>query len=192
MESANGIIKRILKNMPKGLNDIEKARYIYIMLGKEKSYDEEFWFANSKMRQKIFNTKHTTKIDFDTLMKNKKVVCTSISKIYSVILKQIGIDNHIEKPDLDDEHIYVVIKIGTKQVLADLQRDLSNIQSNKKTLYFGTKVYNKENIDNFDEIEENALREIDKKIGYISLNQDYTDNDIVYLKSKVKKQKGRN
>lgn len=189
MEQVKGIINRMLNDMPKGLTDLEKARYIYIALGKEKSYDEEFWFANSKMRQKIFKSKHSIQICFDKLIQNKKVLCTSISKIYSVILKQIGIENYIERDDLSDEHMYVILNIEGKKILADLQRDLSNIQSNKKTAYFGTKAYESIYGDDFDEINKNELEEIDKKIGYISVRKGYLNDDIFYLKSLVKKQK---
>lgn len=175
--------------MPKGLTDLEKARYAYIILGKEKSYDEEFWFANSKTKQKIFKAKHSTKINFDKLMKNDKVVCTSIAKIYSVILTQMGIENYMERPDLSDEHIYVILNIDGKRILADLQRDLSNIQSNRKTTYFGTNAYNNISDINYDEIPEDKLEETDRKIGYVSIKQDYLDNDLLYLKSLVRKQK---
>jgi len=184
MKRAEGLINKILKDMPKGLNNLEKARYVYITLGKKKSYDEEFWFANSKTRQKIFKSRHSTKIDFAKLIENNKVVCTSISKIYSVILKQIGIENYIERPDLSDEHIYVILTIEGKNFSADLQRDLGNIHSNKKTEHFGTKIDG-----NYDEINENELEKIDRKIGYLSVNQNYLDKDIFYLKSIVKKQK---
>lgn len=189
MEQTNGIINKILKDMPKGLTDLEKARYLYIALGKEKSYDEEFWFANSKTRQKIFKEKHSTRINFNKLIQNKKIVCTSISKIYSVILNQMKIENYIQRDNLSDEHVYVVLYTEGKKILADLQRDLSNIQVNKKTSYFGTKVYESIYGNNFNEINENELEKTDRKIGYVSVRKDYLNDDIFYLKSLVKKQK---
>lgn len=189
MTQTDGVISKLLNDMPKGLTDLEKARYVYIRLGKEKSYDEEYWFANSKTREKIFKTKHSTKIDFDKLVQNKKVLCTSISKIYSVILNKLRIDNHIERPDLSDEHVYVVLNIEGKRILADVQRDLSNIQANKKTVYFGTKVYDNMYDDKYHEISQTELEIIDKKIGYLSIKKDNLDNEIFYLKHLVKKQK---
>jgi len=182
MEQSKIQINRILENMPKGLDELEKARYIYITLGKQRSYDEEYWFANSKIKQKIFKTKYSTKIEFDKLIQNKKDVCTSISKIYSGILNQVGIENNIKQDELSDNHIYVVLNIEGKSIIADLQRDLSNIQANKKTAYFGTKVYNSEYDNNYDKIDEKELEKVDRKIEYISVKKEYLNEDIYYLK----------
>ena len=54
------IVEKIRKDMPKDLNEIEIAKYIYIQLGKIKSYDEKYYFgnneiANEKMKQYINN-----------------------------------------------------------------------------------------------------------------------------------------
>ena len=47
------LIENIRNNMPQGLNKLEIARYIYIELGKERSFDARYFYGNTKTRKKF-------------------------------------------------------------------------------------------------------------------------------------------
>lgn len=67
---------KIIEDMPKELNQIEMARYIYIQLGKYFSYDEKYITSESdEEKREIFDR------DIEDI-ENDKVVCTSLSRIY--------------------------------------------------------------------------------------------------------------
>lgn len=75
-----------IKNMPENLNDIEKARYIYIQLGKYFSYDERYLTSGTQeKRDELFNK------NFKTII-GDKVVCSTISDLYTYLLNRVGID----------------------------------------------------------------------------------------------------
>lgn len=174
------LIEKIKTNMPIDLNETEIAKYIYIQLGKEKAFDEKYFFGNSKTRKKIYQMAEKTKNNTDIVAKNKKIICVSLSYLFKDILKQFDIASEIQQ---EEDHRYVIIflKDGRK-IKADLQLDLYNIQSKSKTKYFGTaSLY--EYLDN---LEEHENLEIDKKIGYIEDERDYRNNVIENIIEKVK------
>lgn len=47
------LVEEILQNMPDGLTQLEKARYIYIELGKQRTFDTRYYYGNSSIRKKI-------------------------------------------------------------------------------------------------------------------------------------------
>ncbi|MDD2376737.1 MAG: hypothetical protein PHD15_04330 [Clostridia bacterium] len=177
METLNDFISRIKNEMPNNLNEISKARYIYIELGKIVYFDPNYIYGNSRSKNKIYKEITYNKHTLNEKFKSKIIICKSLSYIYEYILNIFGI--HIYTTNAtDDKHVYNEIITKDKKIyFADLQLDLENIQSRSKTKFFGTgqDYY-------FSVIDENNLREIDKSIGYIDNFNDYTDNNIEKFK----------
>ena len=161
-----------LQNMihqTQGYSELEKIRYVYITLGKIMSFDINFSYGNEKTRRVIYTNCHGDEKSLNSYFESQVGICKSIAYLFAYILKKMNIC--VETViDSDEEVLYqhvsnvVILKNGI-HLFVDLQHDLENIQTNMKTKYFGK-----------DEIEEEQLKEIDKKIGYIAENSDYTEN----------------
>ena len=150
---------KIIENMPKGLTQIEKARYIYIQLGKIFSYDERYITSESEEEKKqIFNKKIEDVID-------NKVVCTSLSKIYENMLNRVGIKS--KTVFLQGErlgHAITELEIDEKEYFTDLTHDLMNIKTGLKTNEF--MIGKPENNQKYEIITEEELKKIDDKLEY--------------------------
>ena len=81
-------IQSIKEKLPNNLSDLEIAKYIYIQLGKQKAFDEKYFFGNSKTRKKIYKLAEQNKIDSEQASKNKKIICVSLSYLYRDILRE--------------------------------------------------------------------------------------------------------
>lgn len=87
--------EKFIKDMPDNLNDIEKARYIYLQLGKFFSYDEQYITSGTQEKRNELFYK-----DFKTI-KDDKIVCATISDLYTYLLNRCGIKAktiYFEKP----------------------------------------------------------------------------------------------
>ena len=157
-KTSKNIINKILSEIPEKYTDLEKARYIYIQLGKFFSYDEQFIISNSDEEKKFIFNKNLNDIE------NDKVICTLISKIYEYMLNKLGIS---AKTILVDGrrmgHAYTEMTINNLNYKADLIYDLMNIKTGFKTKKFMIK--NEKN-PYYSYITEEKLKEIDDKIGY--------------------------
>lgn len=162
--------------MPEGLDDVEKARYVYINLGKIFTIDENYTLGNSKSRYNFERYTMKEKIDFEKLKAkgNKyKGVCIHIAKIYGIVLESLGIGGYLVKESGRDQHrsneVWIDLNKGKENpeeekwliFPADLQADLKNIQMHRRTALFGCN-YSRTNF----KISDERLEEIDKKIGY--------------------------
>ena len=77
---------KFIKDMPNDLNYIEKARYIYLQLGKYFSYDEQYLTSGTQeKRDELFYKNFKT-------IKDDKIVCATISDIYTYLLNKCGIE----------------------------------------------------------------------------------------------------
>lgn len=157
VKSANKIVEQI----PDGFSEIEKARYVYIQLGRLFSFDEKYWLGNEKEKKKIYRKSMNSPIDIRQIKKGHKAICVSISRTYQDLLAQIGMESDVYKVSDEDPHVFSRIKIDGKEYEADLQRDLKYIQSQRKTKHFGISMN-----EQVKSIDEEKIEEIDKKIGY--------------------------
>lgn len=174
-------IQRMKEEISKDFSELEIAKYIYVQLGKEKSFDEKYYFGNSKVRNKIYKLAEKNRINSEEAGKSKKIICVSLSYLYRDILKEFGITTAIEQ-EMEHKFPVIILKDGRK-IKADLQLDLYNIQTKSKMQFFGTK----ENygFDAVDTLTSKENIELDKKIGYIKDEQDYRNNAIDRLKEKT-------
>lgn len=168
------IVDEIKRKMPDGLNEIETLRYIYIYLGKQKSFEPEYFFGNRATREKIYNLSQKNMLNRDYLAKNKKLLCTSISSMLKIIASEFGIELNCQKEKRKNGahmHNLALLKDG-RTIKLDLQMDLQYIHSGQKTAYFGAKEYG------YDSISLDELERIDEKIGYKRVDNNYKDGDI--------------
>lgn len=173
--------EKLRQEMPEGLEEIEIAKYIYITLGKMKSYDETYYFGNSKTQKKIYNLSQRSEHRINETMEKRKIICVSLSHLYVELLKKFNIK---ALTSIDGDHVYVNIYLkDDRKIKTDLQLDLSNIQARMRTKYFGSKKPYEYEL-GFDEITNQENTIIDKNIGYIDDNKQYRDEDINNLKIK--------
>ena len=153
----NNAVEKLIAKIPEGLSDLEKARYVYLELGKLFSFDERYWFGTGDTRNRMHRRAECVPIGFDELQENqkKKAICVSIAGTYMSVLEQIGIKSH---DNYDYDHRYVIVHIEDKRYAADLDKDLRFIQ-----LHLPTKNFGKINYNIIDPIE---LEKIDEKLGY--------------------------
>lgn len=181
------LIESIRQNIPEGLSQIELVRYIYIELGKQRRFDPKYYYGNNRTKKKIYALAQDSKRNPKKFHNKKTLICVSISYLYKDILEEFGISSKVVIDDnLLDGHVMPVIELNdeTKEkirIKADLQRDLEYIQTGMKTKYFGTL---EEGEIGFDEIDEQELKKIDMKIGYIK--DDYKDEDIQKIFTEIK------
>ena len=128
-------VDKLIKQIPDNLDDIEKARYVYLNLGKLLSYDEKYWYGNSEIKNRIYKKSMCTTPRFSEIQPNKKkkAICVSISKLYSSVLNKVGI-NAGQQHEID--HTFTYMFANNKLYYADLNNDLKFIQLNLPTRYF--------------------------------------------------------
>lgn len=158
---AESTIDMIYANMPENLNKLEKARYIYISIGKLVSFDLNF----SIFKTEFYNINlinNATNIWGS--ISSGRVNDISASKIYYYLCRRLDIDatfvvdkytnDSLNKLTIDNQVLYV-----------DIYKDIPYIQSQMKTISFST--YN-------DDLK------MDKKTKYIKNNYNdyYLDNNL--------------
>ena len=184
----NEIVEKIKQNMPnfsgtEEEKEIKTALYIYVELGKIKSFDETYYFGNSATQKKIYSLAKAEEKNADQLAKKKKLICVSLTHLYIHIAKEFGIDVISSMPE-EGGHIYPIIKTKNGQRMhADLQRDLENIQTKSRLQHF----YQREPTSKQDiETNQEVLTKMLIEMGYISDEKDYKDEEIERLSQKVK------
>lgn len=161
-------------------DELEIIRYIYIDLGKNLSFDNNFIpFGNRETRAYIYN--HSKDInDLNRCMNINHAICLSFSYIIENVLRNFGISIYtiVEQcKDVRYNHAYNFIKLKDgRKFCIDLQEDICNIQTHSFTSSFGLESpFSNKRI-----ISRQEQEQIDKKIGYIKDKQSYS-NDYLYL-----------
>jgi len=150
-------IKEIIESVPKGLDELEILRYIYVTLGNIMSYDinvileknDYFVFDNLGVINNIWGA-----------LSSKKGTNLSIVKIFKYLCNLLNIDCDIVTVN-DYGYLCNKVTINNQVMILDLMKDIPYIKCKFATKYFGT--YN-------DDID------MDLRIGYI--NSDYNDRII--------------
>ncbi len=167
-------IEKMIDEIPKDYTELQKARYIYINLGKLLSYDERFLAGNSKAQKRIFKLAKENVIEFNQIKENKKFkgICVDLNRLYANTLRAVGIESYINYGAglITIPHDSVSAKLDGHFYSCDLQRDLINIQLNCMTDFFG---FHDEDDYQCDRIlgEEEKIA-LDKSIGFT--NYDYS------------------
>ncbi len=127
--------------------DEELIRWVYIELGKMYSFDCEYRYARDTRDQtRIENEAKLAEKDGNLIRRishfnSSKVICIDLVNAMNLVLGDLfGIDC---KGVIDGSgpHEYNVVRFGNRIIRLDLQQDLYNIQSGRKTEFFGTTDY---------------------------------------------------
>ena len=151
-----------IKIIPKELETIiERARFLYLELGKRSFYDTEYkyFMFGEEEEYTCYSNKSYSNPNI--------IICTTLAKQYTELLIKAGIDAEIAY-----ENGHYLVKFYDENGdyhFADITNDLKNIQFGCRTRYFGAQTINEE-----------KLRNIDLKLGYITEKISYTE-DYWYL-----------
>lgn len=177
-------LEQIISNMPDNLDDLEKARYIYIELGKILEFDTTTMFnSNSKYYYKNHYYKN---ININNC--SNKVTCTNWCDIYIKLLNKVGIKalKHSEHKS----HAWVVIELD-KKIYADATlgaaSDLARIKSGIKPINFAPLDPNKNDclkLSTYDKDFSDKIDSIDEKLGY-KLERENAHDALINLKNEV-------
>ena len=175
-------LKKIIEQMPKDLSDIEKARYIYIELGKRISYNLNYSYATDYRYIMDTYTDFYTVYGVDNKYDNKIfLICTQASQLLSELLNMAGVRNRVVGYDPNTEHhVDVVIEVDGKEYLLNLIQDAAYIQKGFRTRYFATQPEDKDS-PKYDTIPPDELDRIDKNGGLCKFGL-YTDDVVAMLK----------
>lgn len=178
-------LKRIIQSMPEGLSDIEKARYIYIELGKRISYNLHYSYATDYRYIMDTYTDFFTVNSVDNKYDDKIfLICTQASQLLSELLSSAHVRNRIVGYDPESEHhVDVVIMVDGKEYCLNIIQDAAYIQKNFRTRYFATQPQEKDS-PMYDTIPVEELDRIDKKLGLVPFGM-YTDEIVEQLKKDI-------
>ena len=163
----------IKKQMPKGLNEIETLRYIYIYLGKKKTFSTTYYFGNKQTKKEIYRLSQMLKDDEEFLTEQKDLTCITLATTLKLLAKEFGIKVETVK-ELTSNCAHTtneaILKDGRK-IYLDLLDDLCFIHTDRRTQNFG---------DDYT-VSYDELKKIDEKIGYKPRNKAYSNEDIEVL-----------
>lgn len=181
-----------------GKNDA--MRYAYIELGKHISKSSRFFFSlEGKYGDAGLSVEEMRNIHYAD--SSKEVTCYVTAKMLKTIFTQLGIESHILQSvqpriyegDGETLKIYHSYLVGTgdddKKYFMSLNSDLVNIKFNFKPEHFadavpyyynGYQTYIGDEID-FSTLSPKELLEIDSRIGYAFLAEDYQDEKLKYI-----------
>lgn len=179
------LVSMIIDKIPNDLNDLEKARFIYMELGKILEFDTTTLFNCNDI---YFNEK--IKKDFDiTNLTSNKVNCYNWSNIYVKLLELVHINAEVKE---FNDHAWVIMNIDNKTIYADATNntsmDLAKIKYNIMTDNFYVLVEDDDDLDEFDIKDDTnnmtIIEEIDKKLGY-DKKHERSFNELIKIKNKA-------
>ena len=152
-------LEDFIKNMPENITGIvQKARYLYLELGKRSFYDPEYKYF-------MFGEENYNHIHVNKPYSNPNIImCTTLAKQYLRLLQMAGINSSIEIEDGGEHWLNTFTDEHFKNHTVDITQDLKNIQFGCSTNYFATETISPE-----------QLRAIDIGLGYISERKGYSD-----------------
>lgn len=136
------LVEKIVSKMPTDLNDMEKARYIYMKLGLLFTFDENYMLGTNATQKKLIFKAEKGMYDFKEMAQKGKIktICISMIDTYVNALRKVGINAKSYQESEYDPHRTAVVTIDGVEFQADLKCDLVNIQSRKDTKFFGKDV----------------------------------------------------
>ena len=177
------LIEKIKREMPrfKGNEEeieIKTALYVYTKIAEMKKFDERYYFGNHKEKEKIYKKSKIDAKDAEKLVNKKRLICTTMSKLYEKVLEELGIKAITLKEDVNDVHESnrIILKNG-KILFADIQMDMLNIKTKSKIEHFKFMDENK--------LTEEELTNMLKDIGYINSEEDYKNKKIDNLQKQI-------
>ncbi|MBP3840765.1 MAG: hypothetical protein IK997_01415 [Bacilli bacterium] len=157
----------ILKDMPDGLNNLEKARYIYLKLAMYLNFNTAYQNTSDFNRAKLYsNGINASTLDFNS----NQVICKEWAALYSELLTDVGVPNIIVSSGHSSVNFIYDGKIWGADATNGTYTDLSRIKYGDKTFNFGISLSQDTNkLSTFiihDEKTDQLLDEIDKKFSF--------------------------
>ena len=167
-------IDKMIDLMPKNFTELQKARYLFINLGKLLAYDERFIVANNKAQRKLFKMAKEHVIEFNKIKEGAKYkgICLDLNRLYANVLLKAGIQRVYINfgRGLGIPHDSVTATLDGHTYCLDLQRDLIHIQLNKRTDFFGFQDDGEEYCDSI--LKDSEVEALDKSIEFTNYNYD--------------------
>ena len=103
----NELVEKFKREMPEfeGIEEekeIKTALYIYIELGKMKSFDERYFFGNSKLVRQSEKEAVEDSRNVDKIAGKRKILCITMTHLYKAILAEFGIESEIIRLEVDE------------------------------------------------------------------------------------------
>lgn len=176
------LAQEIREQMPNGLNELGTLRKIYIHLGKRKNFSPTYYFGNSKTRRQIYMLANREINNEEFLTEKRNLICSSIASLLKKVAREFDIDVDLYREESGNgAHVCNIAHLNDgRTIKLDLQQDLKNIHSNKRTQYFAPNTFL------WDGIDEEVIEEIDEKIGYKKKGKKYKEDDIELLINQAK------
>lgn len=185
----NELVEKLRRDMPEfeGTDEekeIKTALYIYIELGKMKSFDERYFFGNSKLVRQSEREAVEDSGNIDKIAGKRKILCITMTHLYKAILAEFGIESEIitemtERNTIDHMTNMIKLKSG-KKIIADSQLDMYRVQTGLSLNHFGC-----ENEYTNDVINPEDLTNMLIKLGYIKSKEDYRDEKVEKIKERI-------
>lgn len=178
-------LDNILKNLNKNLSEMEKARYLYIELGKVLTSNLDFVFRDDYYQyEKFLSGILLEKSNFQNKI---SCTCSQASSLYAELLRKAGIQARTVGYNVEElSHVDTIAVIDGKEYLFDIILDTMNIQKGFRTSEFCKRNfrYSDDSKKIYDTIDDEELYEIDKKLGYCK-NGMYMNDVIKMLKDEM-------
>ena len=154
---AENIVDMIFSNMPRGLDKLAIAKYIYVTICKYVSLDID----TDQSKNEVYNSSLISTINnlWGSLALGI-VGSSSMAKIYYYLCRKVGIDVGIIMNENSKNEVTKLL-IDNQVLLTDLYSDIPYIKCKMKTRFFD--IYNNDIV-------------LDKRIGYLKGN--YTDDKL--------------
>lgn len=178
-------IKLLMTNIPEDTTTLEKVRWLYINIGKLFSYD--YRVANEPA---YGYEKHVDIKDFvgryQTCIQISEVLNYVLNSLEGVSCRTISRSLNGERGHYGQDHVAneVIIDDGgyKLKLLLDLTLDLYLIQADCHTMHFG---YIDDGSGTYDIIPQSENIRMDKKLGFVVSEDDYTDVKIERIKREL-------
>lgn len=192
LENKNNIkgkISMILLNIPDGVSDLAKVRYIYKMLGNMFCYDYGI-IANESIAGATVNYENIDR--FQTCGQIAEILAAALSGINGGVKTGVITRSGINTSEHTYEHKATSVEFKDKKtdfeykLLLDLTLDLYRIQSGMQTKQFG---FTTDALGTYDIISLKECEDLDKELGLLE-EEGYLDKKIEKVKDEISKLDG--
>lgn len=213
-QNQQNLISGIVEKIPEDLDDISKARAIYLKLNQNVTYSDQYYALNKLEKTSkdatLFEKKadiYNKKFDIENMDSNK-LVCNNWSNIYKELLEKSGFDSskiNVIGKDVIGCHKYVTVELNNNKILlADATNNIDSMTDLAASKYgltthgfiiadkydYENLVSNNRAIEVFrklgDAKNKNIIEKIDENIGYFDKEYINDFNEVVNYYSNKK------
>lgn len=169
-------------------DDFTKIRYIYLYVCNMFSYDVRFYFANTDLKEKIYEKK----VDIMNV-EDYEIACYTCAHVLVDLLALYGIDAEIvRETNYKFQHAYVVVRHKGKILKLDptFKHDITRVKMQSPTLDFQTLIDDPIFCDQLEEADKQIFdKEQNKKDHYVLYNSK-TLNELIKVINENAKERG--